>query len=451
VKRRCGPLGIAADVGPIRGVLNLLVAAVLVVGCTGGLSPSSAATTAPTSPRPSWQAGIGFAISAVARVAADPAGASLAAEGINDFGLELFRMGTPDAENAVLSPTSIAIALAMARAGARTETATEMDQVLRSVASDENASWLNALDAALAQRTGTFRDSRGEDAAIVLRIVNAPFTQADYAWQPDYLDDLASRFGAGIRLVDYVNDAEAARIAINGWVGDQTEQRIPELLERGIVDHLTRVVLVNAIYLKAAWRTPFSKDATSPAPFHRLDGSTITVPTMRGTAGSRYAEGEGWQAVEIPYVGDQLAMMIVQPDDLATFEESLDGAAFSAIVAALEDVRVLVSMPRFGIESSLALNGVLAEMGMPTAFDEHADFSGMTLAEQLYIKAVVHQANIDVDEAGTEASAATAVIVGTVSMPRSVAIDRPFLFALRDVSTGAILFLGRVVEPVERS
>ena len=252
-----------------------------------------------------------------------------------------------------------------------------------------------------------------------------------------------------------MHNAEGARLDVNAWVSERTEGRIPELLPPGVVDELTRLVLVNAIYLKAAWLAPFDEKATAPGAFKRLDGSTIDVPTMHDTLGLRYAEGDGWQAVELPYVGRQLAMLVVVPDDLASFEAGLDGAALDTIVGALEDERVALSLPRFGIESKLTLKDVLSAMGMPLAFDPTAaDFSGITSVDDLYISAVIHQANIDVDEEGTEAAAATAVVVSTTSLPPPpipMNVDRPFLFALRDLETGAILFLGRVVEPVERN
>jgi serpin B len=381
--------------------------------------------------------------------------ATLAGGAINDFGLELLRTATVGSENAVLSPASIALALAMARAGARGETAAEMDAVLHDVASDDHAAWLNALDLALAARSGTFKDRTGKDADVLLRIANAAFAQEDFPWETTYLDALASRFGVGLRLVDYRTNYEQARRLINAWVDDQTEQRIPELLDKDTLDNLTRLVLVNAIYLKAAWLAPFEEEATTDLPFRRLDGSSLTVATMRQTGYLPYAEGDGWRAVELPYVGDSLAMTIIVPDDLAAFEASVDQAAFDKIVTALEDQRVKLSLPKFGIESKLELNDVLKAMGMRLAFDpDRADFSGITPVDDLYISGVIHQANIDVDEEGTEAAAATAVTLSVVSRPPEpieFKVDRPFLFALRDVPTGAILFLGRVVEPAERS
>jgi serpin B len=414
----------------------LLAVILLTVACNGGGS-------------------VGLAMAAAPRAAADPADAAKAGAAIDAFGFELLRAATVGDENAVLSPASIALALAMTRPGARGETAAQIDEVLRAVASDEHVGWLNALDAALASRSGTFTDQGGKDQRVTLRIANAPFAQQDYAWNPDYLGALASRFGAGVRLVDYATATEAARKAIDAWVDEQTEQRIPELLEPGVLDSLTRLVLVNAIYLKAAWQTPFPEASTAVQPFTRLDGSSVNVPTMRLGETLQYASGAGWQAVELPYVGGSLAMTVIVPDDLAAFQATLDGETFAAITGSLGPRPVDLSLPKFGIETKTDLATVLAAMGMPNAFDlSLADFSGMTAQERLYISAVIHQANIDVDEKGTTAAAATAVVMRAGSAPGepvTLRVDRPFLFALRDIQTGAILFLGRVVEPAVRA
>jgi serpin B len=387
----------------------------------------------------------------VPRASADPLDAMPAATAINGFGLELLRRSGAGGGNVVVSPASVALALAMARAGARGETAAEMDAVLGAVASDEHAGWLNALDAALAGRSGTFPDATGKPYPVALRIANAPFSQRGMTLVPAYLEALASRFGAGLRLVDYRADPEAARRLINGWVDEQTVQRIPELLVPGIIKTDTRLTLVNAIYLKAPWLTPFSPDATKPGAFSRPDGSTVDVPMMSLSESFPYAEGTGWRAVELPYVGGSLALTIIVPDDMAAFQSSLTPDLLAGVTGALQPRPVQLALPKFGIESKTDLALTLAAMGMPLAFDpDRADFSGITTDERLVISAVIHQANIDVDEKGTEAAAATAVVMRMTSAPQepvTLRVDRPFLFALRDVPTGAILFLGRIADP----
>jgi len=393
---------------------------------------------------------VGLARAEVPRSSADPGDSLQAGAALDAFGLDLYRAVVAGQTNVVFSPASITLALAMARAGARGQTAAEMDVVMHAVASDEHVGWLNALEQALAARSGTFKDESGKDLPVTLRIANAPFAQQGMPLEKAYLEALAARFGAGMRLVDYKTQTEKARTLINAWVDAQTEQRIPELLVPGVLTPLTRLALVNAIYLKAPWQTPFSADATKAGTFTRADGSAVQVPFIATTASLRYASGDGWRAVEIPYIGGSLAMTVILPDNLAGFEQTLTADTFAAITGALAETQVALAFPKFGIETKAELVPILAALGMPSAFDDRADFSGITTAEQLLISNVVHQANIDVDEKGTEAAAATAVVMRATAMPAepvAFRADRPFLFALRDVPTGAVLFLGRVGDP----
>jgi serpin B len=399
---------------------------------------------------------IGLARAEVARSSVAPADAAGAASAVNAFGFDLLRAMHAHGD-AVVSPASIALALAMARAGAVGETASQMDAVLHDAASDGHPTWLNALDAALASRTGTFKDASGKDQPVSLRIANATFSQGGLALKPAFLQALGARFGSGVRLVDFAAATEAARQAINGWVSDQTEQRIRELLAKGVLDDQTRLVLVNAIYLKAAWLNPFDPKATKPASFTGLDGATTDVATMHIEAELPYAAGAGWRAVELPYVGHELAMDVIVPDDFAAFVGTLDGSTFDAIVAALgqRQPQVTLALPVFGTETKTDLKALLSTLGMADAFDPNrADFSAITDAERLYVSAVVHQANIDVDEKGTEASAATAAVMAGTSLPADQVtfnVDHPLLFALRDLASGAIVFLGQIATPAPRS
>lgn len=417
------------------------------------LGPSLVLALVVTACAPGTSTPIGLAAVDLPRAQTTAADAVDAAAAINAFGLDLYRdaAAAGPTDNLVLSPASIALALGMARAGARGETAAQMDAVLHDAASDTNAAWLNALDRALSDRNGTFTDANGDDREVQLRIANAPFAQDDMTLEDAYLEALATRFGAGLRLVDYIDATEDARQAINGWVAEQTEDRIPELLVPGVLTADTRLTLVNAIYLKAAWQTPFFEEATSPGPFTLLDGTTLEVPMMRLGESLPYAEGDGWRAVELPYIGGELAMTVIVPDDLATFEAGLDADAFATITTGLAERQVALSLPRFSAESKLSLADALRALGMPLAFDpDLADFSGMTVEQRLFIAEVIHQANIDVDEKGTEAAAATAVAMEAGSAPMEpivLAVDRPFLFALRDTTTGAVVFLGRIADP----
>jgi serine protease inhibitor len=388
------------------------------------------------------------------RDAADPAAAQEAAAAISVFGFDLYAALRADQgdDNIVFSPASIELALAMTRAGARGATADQMDAVMRAFGSDALANGVNSLDQALSSRSGMYRDRvNGEQRELTLSIANAPFAQADERWEQAYLDALAQRFGAGVRLVDYKANAEGARQLINGWVNDQTKERIPELIEPNVLDAMTRLVLVNAIYLKAPWMVPFSEHATQPGDFTRLDGTTVSAQMMHTFDSFAYARGEDWEAVELPYIGNQLAMTLILPDDFAAYTAALDADTFADVAGALVEEEGNVSLPRFDFETKAGLADMLAGMGMPLAFDfDRADFSGMTTQELLYISAVIHQANISVDEKGTEAAAATAVAIAASAAPVEsfdVRLDRPFIFAVRDLDTGAVLFLGQVTDP----
>jgi serpin B len=422
----------------------LLFGAMLATACTG---PGSAASPGSTAEQPA--ASFEEARADLARASVTPADARAAADAVNAFGLDLYRSLGADTENFVFSPASIALALGMARAGARGATAAQMDAVLREAASDANEAWLNALDQALAARSGSFEDAMGERHELTLRIANAAFGQRDVTFETAFLGSLARRYGAGLKLVDYVRDTEAARQQINRWVDERTEHRIDELIAAGLLSPSTVLTLVNAIYLKAPWEYPFNEADTAPAAFHLADGSSIQVPTMTMMAPFPHADGDGWRAVELPYAGDALAMTVIVPDDLAAFEAELSPELLEGIVAELGGDKVELSMPKFSTETSVSLNTALAELGMADAFEPGAaDFSGMTRETRLFIAAVVHQANIDVDEKGTTAAAATAVVMelsGSAEPP--IRVDRPFVFAVRDVATGAILFLGRIGDP----
>ena len=438
-------------------------------------------------------AGLAIAMTDVARAPAQVADARTVAASINAMSVDLHQRLVTDPnlklqdKNVVFSPTSIAFALAMARAGARGGTATEMDAVLHAPAGWQTLGpGINALDQALNARNVSWVDGEGTKE-LILRLANAPFAQRDWAIERDYLDTLGSTFGAGLRLVDYAGDREAARNAINSWVNDRTAGRIPTLLTPDQVTPDTRLTLVNAIYFKAQWSAWFQEDRTQPAPFTRLDASRVSVPMMERWGGRElpYARGAGWQATELDYLvdGDSpgLSMLLVIPDDLRAFETGLTGARFEQITAAIAKERTSQAgftpcpgvpadqqdagcypyslnllMPRFSVGTRAELGLILAALGMPSAFDPaKADFSGIHGPDPLYIARVIHEANIDVDEKGTEASAATAVGMDTGGGPSPIKditlrLDRPFLFFVRDVETGAILFMGRITDPSDR-
>jgi serpin B len=432
----------------------------------------------------------------LASVTTDPVAATIAAAkreaaSVNGFGLALYQRLRADAElkgtGIVFSPYSIVAALAMARAGAKGETASQMDDVLRSAGWPAMGSGIASLATVLGRRDGAWtvqnESGRNETHAQALRIANMAFAQRDFALEQAYLRRVSETFRAGFGLVDYIGDAAGARDAINGWVSRQTLGRIPKLLGPQDVTDATRLVLVNAVYFKAEWTVPFMDGDTVPRQFTRADGSTVRVPTMEawGEQEIPIVKGDGWRATELRYIGPDartpLAMTIVQPADLAAFEKGLTPTTLGRITASLaaerRTLQVLTDrfedcstypysahlfMPTFGIETKAKLNPMLLAMGMRDAFASgKADFSGMTTQDRLYIGFVIHQANIDVDERGTEAAAATAVGMDTGGCTGPVArsektlrLDHPFLFFVRDLQTGAILFMGRVLDPSQR-
>jgi serpin B len=329
----------------------------------------------------------------------------------------------------------------MTRLGARGVTAAEMDRVMAATAAQ-----LRDLNGELKSRNGEFEEGRVVDLAAANRV----FVQRDFELEQPFVAALKGEFDSTLGLVDYKTAAEPARREINRWVEDQTRDRIRELIPSGVIDDLTRLILVNAVYLKADWLVPFDKGATKPGPFKGPSGDQ-QVAFMHGSESRRFATGDGWKAVELPYAGNKLAMTVVVPD-AGKFDDvagSIDDALFADINAS-EFVEVDLALPKFNFEKSLKLKPQLSALGMPTAFTDSADFSGMTREEPLTIEEVVHQANISLDEKGTIAAAATAVIARAVSAPARIeplVVDRPFLFFLRDLPTGAILFAGQVTNP----
>ena len=378
-------------------------------------------------------------------------------DGNTAFATDLYGVLSQRDGNLFFSPYSISVALAMTYAGAAGDTATEMKDALHfDLPQDQLHPAFNRLDLELQARSKVeTKDDEGEP--FQLSIANSIWAERSYKFLDPFLQTLALNYGAGARLVDFVNHAEDARTAINDWVSEQTNDRIPELIPEGIINAMTRLVLTNAIYFKASWQTPFEPSATRDADFHLLSGDTVTAPMMhsQGAEALQYAEGDDWQAVELPYTGNQVSMLLILPADNAfeSFEAAFDDQKLSAIVDALATEHVSVALPRFEFSSDVPLKDTLIELGMPTAFEGGAaDFSGMDGTRNLYIQDVLHKAFVAVDEEGTEAAAATAVVVGETSAPaepKTFEANRPFLFLIRDDVTGTVLFLGRVLNPNE--
>ena len=366
------------------------------------------------------------------------------------FAVDLYQRLKNSDGNLFYSPFSISEALAMTYGGARGETAKQMADTLHfQLSQSQLHPAFNSLDLELAKRG---QGAKGQDAkGFRLHVVNAIWGQQGFTFLPDYLDLLAQNYGAGLRILDFIKATEQSRQTINQWVSDQTEAKIKDLLPPGSIDTATRLVLTNAIYFNAAWASAFKPESTVDGKFTLLNGSQVNVPLMKQTESYGYAKGDNYQAVELPYDGNELSMVILMPqaDKFKTFETALSNQQLTDILNSVNYQQVELSMPKFKIESEFSLKEQLSAMGMPSAFD-NADFSGMDGRTDLEIADVVHKAYVSVDEAGTEAAAATGVIVGVTSMPAEpikVAIEHPFIFLIRDIKTGTILFIGRILDP----
>lgn len=403
--------------------------------------------------------GVGTACGAESPAPADPAeaaaAAQAAAEGIDEIAWDLVRAA--GAGNVVVSPTSVWEALAMTHQGARGKTAAEIAGVL-GLPDDRTR-----VAAAAEALRGTLAEAKGE--AITLDVANRLWVQRGKPLADEFTAALEQRFAAGAGEVDFAEATEAARGAINGWVADHTAKKIPELLAPGVLTPLTRLVLTNAIYLDAPWATPFEASATRPEAFLLGAGTQADVPFMhmagRLVAG-KVGTGESATTVcEIPYEGHRLAMVLVVPAAVDGLDEvlgELDGDWRSKWAGrGAGDVRarkVTLALPKWTARKPLSLTEALKSLGMRQAFAAGAaDFSGIDGTRELFASDVVHEGFVDVSEKGTEAAAATGVVIGVRSMvpdpeePLVVRADRPFAWAIVDRGTGAVLFAGTVADP----
>jgi serpin B len=353
--------------------------------------------------------------------------------------------------NIFYSPASISVALAMVYAGAKADTEKQMATALNfTLAQDRLHPAFNSLDTALNSRG---KNSKGINGGpFQLHLVNAIWGQKDFAFQPAFLDTLAQNYGAGLRTLDFTKAPDQSRITINDWVRDQTNQKIKDLIPQGAIDTLTRLVLTNAVYFNASWLYQFKESNTKNQDFNLLNSTKVNVPMMNQTDHFAYSSGNGYQAVELPYDGNELTMLIVLPDagKFTSVAGAMTSDQLNAIIQSLKQGQVNLTMPKFTFETSFNLNDMLSALGMPLAFTSQADFSGMTGTPNLYISDVFHKAFIAVNEAGTEAAAATAAIIGLTAMPATptvLTIDRPFMFFIRDIQTGTVVFMGDVKNP----
>lgn len=366
------------------------------------------------------------------------------------FGLDLFQVAA-GAENLMVSPYSIATALSMLYPGARGITATEIADVLHLAVDDATLHAVrNHIDTALATPPSPMGDEDTREP-FTIRPANSAWGQGGYPFLDDYLGILAENYGAGLQLLDYVGDPEGSRAIINGWVEDATEDRIKDLIPAGAITVDTRLALVNAIWFKANWFEQFDAAATAPGTFTLLDGTEIEVPLMHTGLRTGYASTDLFEAVRLPYTGDAAMVVLLpkqgSPADLAAT------LALDDLDIAWSEYRVEVTLPSFEFEAEIGLKPALQDLGMRAAFEppfgDGADLTGITTVRELFVSDVFHKTFIALDEEGTEAAAATAVIVSLESAPQPATFtaDHPFLFWIEHSPTGEMLFLGQVTNP----
>lgn len=379
--------------------------------------------------------------------------AALAA-GNAGFALDLHgHLAESSGGNQFLSPYSISVALAMTYAGARGETREQLAETLRYTLGEAVHPAFADLRTALDARETTTDPGTDESVdAFQLAVANALWGREDYPFADDYLELLETHYGAGMHRADFAGAPDAERERINEWVAVATEDRIEDLLPPDSIGPATVLVLTNAIYFMASWYQEFDPEETTDGSFTALDGSTSTVPFMRQELRTNYASVPGATAVELPYVGEEVSMVVVLPDEgeFEAFERALDAERLFGIFGELSDAAGTLAFPRFEFETEVQLSAALRSLGMPLAFEGGADFGGMTAGDggDLWIDEVYHRSFVSVDEEGTEAAASTAVVMVESKPPDwgTVRVDRPFLFCIRDRPTDAVLFFGRVVD-----
>jgi serpin B len=433
-----------------RTLIAPTLAALAMLGCETTApqpeppTPATSQTPSPSTPTPNKPA---------SDIPVKPGGdAAAAVTASNTFGMNLYQELRAEDGNLAYSPASISIALAMTYAGAKGETAQEMRTTLAfpDQADALHGGWATVM-------------SRWQGAENVqISVANRLFGDKKYTFEPGYLSLTKSRYGAPLEPVDFAGAPEAQRKHINDWVANKTNDLIKDLIPEDGVTSDTRMALVNAIYFKAKWLTPFDDKRTEEAAF-AAPGGSVKVPMMSQTEHMKYAEVDGVKIAERPYKNSSFAAMFVLPekeDGLAELEKKLDAKLLDRWTTALESERVAMKLPRFKIEpkAPVELEAVLLKMGMKTPFVRgKADFTGITNppspADRLFIEQVYHKAFVSMDEAGTEAAAATAVMMGRAggkpSEPKSFEADRPFLFFVRDAKTGLVMFAGRVLDPTK--
>lgn len=372
--------------------------------------------------------------------------------GNNSFAFDLYGSLRGHEGNLVFSPYSISLAIAMTYAGSKGETESQMEKVMHfNLPQDRLHPAFNQLDQFLT-KPGLPASKDGQP--FQLNIANSLWVEKTLSIEKQFLDLISINYGAAIHLADFISQPESAQKEINQWASDQTHKKIVELIPKGALDPMTRLVLANAIYFKADWADQFDPNDTKDAPFYFVDGSVSNVKMMSNNFSNiPYLIENGFQALEINYLGDSADMVLLVPDlgKFDEFEGQFNQEKFDEIISRLQPATLSLGMPKFSFETGVDLSQQLSNLGMSDSFEsDHADFSGMTGGRDLFISRVLHRAFVDVDEKGTEAAAATTVIMSTTSimLPEvNLVIDRPFIFIIRDKLSQQILFLGRVLIP----
>ena len=376
------------------------------------------------------------------------------------FAFQLYtQLKTQESGNLFFSPYSLSIALAMTSAGARNRTAQQIAQVLHLPSSSIKK--IHPLFAQLQQGINQAQQH------IKIQVANALWSESTHSFSSSFRDIVAQNYDANLNSIDFKNAFPTAHLKINAWVEEKTQQKITELIKPGLIDSLTRLVLVNAIYFKGNWNTPFDNQQTKNADFWLNAHKNVTVPMMSQQNQFGYAENQHLQLLELPYVGNatdeeslefsfapnRLSMTILLPrqrDGLAQLENSLNQRNLETWFNQIHWQKVKVFLPKFKINTGFELSKTLSAMGMPDAFNTKADFSGIDGSKALYLKSVIHQAFVDVNEEGTEAAASSGIVVNTRGIQASIPVflaDHPFLFLISHKASGSILFLGRLIKP----
>lgn len=389
----------------------------------------------------------------ITQLRADPTTVLATSSNITYFAADLYRQLAEQAPNFSFSPIAVSLSLAVAQTGATGSTEGQLNDVLHASTTPDFGTGLGTLVGNLGDRTGEFR-SDTSIGSVKIQLPASMWIQQGTVLKDSFIEDLARQFGLGVNAVDFRSDPTSALRATDSWIKNATRGAISEPLENDVFNPTTQLALVSGFAIHAPWNVQFGPAQPATMPFHRLDGSTVesTMMSVRSQDSLSFAEGEHWQAVSIPIVGGDLSMVLIIPrdSDLTTLEQSLDGALITAVFSALRPTPIKLFLPQFRFDTNLDLGAALRRLGMTSAFIlDEAQFDGISASEPIAISSVVHRSKLSIDDRGTGGGAATVVEGGPNPdfEATSVAVDKPFIVAIRDDPTGALLLLGRVADP----